>query len=390
MKIKIHQPLSIHELGKRANQEDSIYPEADEATEQNRLFVLCDGMGGHEHGEVASSAVCKSFSKFLQSYFKKSASIDDEILQNALAYAYKELDKLAIAGDARQMGTTLALLCFHKDGCTAMHIGDSRIYHLRPSVHTLLYKSRDHSLAYDLYQTGELSYEDMKNFPQKNVITRAMIAGDRNHPKADLVHITDILPGDYFYICSDGMLEQMEDEELLEIFSSDKSDEEKRDLLMAATAENRDNHSAYIVHIEDVEHDDSDASLVNEEPKTKCNAINIKPDVVEVNHTADVVENPLKDVSAVGTPPPLPEHIVKVMHYKQKTKRIWFIAFITLVIVLAVGMFGYGYLAKHESIFTKGIKSVSKQIEGDTAEEKAITPSPKDNEKEDTIKKDKK
>lgn len=358
MKIKIYQPLSIHELGKRANQEDSIYPKEGEATDQNCLFVLCDGMGGHEHGEVASSSVCKSFSNFLQSYLKKSASIDDEVLQNALAYAYKELDKLAIVGDARQMGTTLALLCFHKDGCTAMHIGDSRIYHFRPSVHTLLYKSRDHSLAYDLYQVGELSYEDMKTFPQKNVITRAMIAGDRNHPKADLVHIIDILPGDYFYICSDGMLEQMEDEELLEIFSSDKSDEEKRELLIAATAENRDNHSAYIVHVEKVEHDDSDASLVNEEPKTKCNAINIKPDVKEVNHTADVevVENPPKDVSAVGTPPPLPEHIVKVMHYKQKTKRIWFIAFITLVIVLLWECSGMGLSNKARKHFYKKYK----------------------------------
>lgn len=371
MNITIYQPLAIHELGKRANQEDCVYPKQDEATEQSRLFILCDGMGGHEHGEVASSSVCKSFSEYLQVFLKRSASITDEVLQEALAYAYEELDKLAIAGDSRQMGTTLTLLCFHKDGCTAMHIGDSRIYHLRPSTHTLLYKSRDHSLAYDLYQAGELSYEEMRTFPQKNVITRAMIAGDRNHPKADLVRITDIQPNDYFYICSDGMLEQMDDEELLQIFSSDKTDEEKRDLLIAATTENRDNHSAYIVHIQDVE--------------------------VEVNHTVDVevVEEPRTDVMAVGTPPPLPEDVIEEMSQKQKLKRIWFIGFIALIIVLAGGMFGYGHFseqrAEQEKVLdSQRVKSGLKQVERDTASSDPKTSCRNDKEKEDTIKKNKK
>lgn len=226
MRFKIYQPLAIHELGKRANQEDSIYPIEGKATENDRLFLLCDGMGGHEHGEVASQSICKSLSSFLLQHAVASEGLEDKLLSDALAYAYEELDKLAIAGDTRQMGTTLTLLYFHSKGCTAAHIGDSRIYHLRPSSHTILYKSRDHSLVYDLYQAGELTYEEMKTFPQKNVITRAMIAGDRNHPKPDVIHISDIQPGDYFYICSDGMLEQMEDEELLDVFSANVRDEE--------------------------------------------------------------------------------------------------------------------------------------------------------------------
>lgn len=352
MKIKIHQPLSIHELGKRANQEDNIWPDADKATEENRLFILCDGMGGHEHGEVASMSVCQSMSSFLQPYLKKAASIDDEVLLNALTYAYGELDKLAIKGDTRQMGTTLVMLCFHNKGCTAMHIGDSRIYHLRPSTHTLLYKSRDHSLAYDLYQAGELSYEEIKTFPQKNVITRAMIAGDRNHPKADIVHITDIQPGDYFYICSDGMLEQMDDEELLQIFSIDKSDEEKRNMLTAVTKANRDNHSAYIVHIKEVVHEETDVTLVNEEPAAKCNAINIKPDVIEVKHTADVeiVDNTTKQTLPIGTPPPLHKHKWETMWLKLKTRRTWIFAIIALLaIVFTGGILGYGYLSKNKA-----------------------------------------
>ena len=344
MRIKIYQPLAIHELGKRANQEDSIYPIEGNATEDDRLFLLCDGMGGHEHGEVASQSICKSLSSFLSQHAVASEGLEDKLLSDALAYAYEELDKLAIAGDTRQMGTTLTLLYFHSNGCTAAHIGDSRIYHLRPSSHTILYKSRDHSLVYDLYQAGELTYEEMKTFPQKNVITRAMIAGDRNHPKPDVIHISDIQPGDYFYICSDGMLEQMEDEELLDVFSANVSDEEKRQILISETSDNKDNHSAYIVHIKEVSHDEADVSLVNEEPTAKCNALNIKPDLEEVTASPDV-----EIVKPAGTPPPVPDSVIVAMDNKQKRKKFLFVAFMAIVVLAVVGMFGYGYYSKHKA-----------------------------------------
>lgn len=344
MRIKIYQPLAIHELGKRANQEDNIYPIEGKATENDRLFLLCDGMGGHEHGEVASQSICKSLSSFLLQHAVASEGLEDKLLSDALVYAYEELDKQAIAGDTRQMGTTLTLLYFHSNGCTAAHIGDSRIYHLRPSSHTILYKSRDHSLVYDLYQAGELTYEEMKTFPQKNVITRAMIAGDRNHPKPDVIHISDIQPDDYFYICSDGMLEQMEDEELLDVFSANVRDEEKRQMLISETSENKDNHSAYIVHIKEVSHDVADVSLVNEEPTAKCNALNIKPDVEEVTASPDV-----EVVKPAGTPPSIPDSVVVDLVNKQKRKKLLFVAFMAIVVLAVVGMFGYGYYSKHQA-----------------------------------------
>lgn len=374
MKIKIYQPLAIHELGKRANQEDCIYPIEGKATENDRLFLLCDGMGGHEHGEVASQSICKSLSSFLLQHAVASEGLEDKLLSDALAYAYEELDKLAIAGDSRQMGTTLTLLYFHSNGCTAAHIGDSRIYHLRPSSHTILYKSRDHSLVYDLYQAGELTYEEMKTFPQKNVITRAMIAGDRNHPKPDVIHISDIQPGDYFYICSDGMLEQMEDEELLDVFVANVRDEEKRQMLISGTSDNKDNHSAYIVHIKEVSHDEADVSLVNEEPTAKCNALNIKPDLEEVTASPDV-----EIVKPAGTPPPVPDSVIVAMENKQKRKKSLFMVFVALVVLAAVGMAGYGYYSKHkaeaalqDSIVTVKELNSQQKIETDTTKQDSI------------------
>ena len=376
MRIKIYQPLAIHELGKRANQEDSIYPIEGKATENDRLFLLCDGMGGHEHGEVASQSICKSLSSFLLQHAVASEGLEeDKLLSDALAYSYEELDKLAIAGDSRQMGTTLTLLYFHSNGCTTAHIGDSRIYHLRPSSHTILYKSRDHSLVYDLYQAGELTYEEMKTFPQKNVITRAMIAGDRNHPKPDVIHISDIQPGDYFCICSDGMLEQMEDEELLDVFSANVSDEEKRQILISETSDNKDNHSAYIVHIKEVSHDEADVSLVNEEPTAKCNALNIKPDVEEVTASPDV-----EVVKPAGTPP-VPDSVVVDWVNKQKRKKSLFMAFVALVVLAAVGMAGFGYYSKHKAEAALQDSLLEDSIVTDTTIQDSINQDTKKNER---------
>lgn len=289
MKISIYTPLSIHEIGQRANQEDAI------AQWDNRLFVLCDGMGGHEKGEVASQTVCQSLVKWFEQDIKDDSFTDDQ-LREALEYAYTELDKFD-DGCTRKMGTTLTLLYLHAQGITAAHIGDSRIYHIRPDV-GVLYQSRDHSLVFDLFQAGEITYEEMAIYPQKNIITRAMQPGEENRMRPDIIHVTDIQPGDYFYMCSDGMLEQMGNDELTGLISSDASDEEKRNQLIAATADNQDNHSAWLIHIKDIVLEEGDEILVNEEPTARCNALNIIPKVVTANEDDVVI---VKDVKMTRT-----------------------------------------------------------------------------------------
>ena len=281
MNCKIYPPLSIHEIGHRPNQEDSI------AQWDNRLFVLCDGMGGHEKGEVASQTVCQSLVKWFEEHINPDDPFTDNQLRNALEYAYAELDKYA-DGNPRQMGTTLTLLYIHRQGVTAAHIGDSRIYHIRPQRSSplgrlgggLLYQSRDHSLVFDLFQAGEITYEEMATYPQKNIVTRAMTPGEDNRMRPDIIHITDILPDDYFYMCSDGMLEQMDNNQLVSLLSSKLTDEDKRDQFVKLTKDNQDNHSAWILHIEDVFKDKGDDQLENEEPNSRYNAINILPQSV--------------------------------------------------------------------------------------------------------------
>ena len=322
MRISLYPPLSINEIGQRSNQEDSIIQW------NNRLFVLCDGMGGHEKGEVASQSVCKSLVKWFGENIKDDSFSDDQ-LREAIEYAYQQLDQYA-DGNLKQMGTTLTLLYKYKQGITAAHIGDSRIYHIRPGV-GVLYQSRDHSLVFDLFQAGEISYEEMQNFTQKNVITRAMTPGLENRHRADIIHITDIQSGDYFYMCSDGMLEQMSNDELLTLLSSDATDEEKQKRLIEATVNNQDNHSAWLIHIKEVVEEEGDKALGNEESTSRCNALNIIP---ADNGEFDVQIINEDDVVVVSEPPTPKKKQIPFLKWIK-----WIIAAILCLVLLVAACF---------------------------------------------------
>lgn len=253
----ILKAASVSEIGQRQNQEDSIYPLLGNVNDSDRLFILCDGMGGHEGGEVASSTVCASMSEYLNERCDAEGSFRKVDFDHALSVAYDALDARDNGG-AKKMGTTMTFLKFHSKGCMVAHIGDSRIYHIRPSASgedRIRYVSYDHSLINDLVASGQMTPEEAKNSNQKNVITRAMQPGLNPRPKADVYNIEDIRPGDCFYMCTDGMLERMDDMELADILSEPGSVEAKLQEIVSRTAENRDNHTAHLIEVEDVIND---------------------------------------------------------------------------------------------------------------------------------------
>lgn len=255
MKFKL-TPYNLQELGQRQNQEDSLFPGIGQQTANDRLFILCDGMGGHEKGEVASATVCETMSNCILSRWNPNEPLSDGLLQQAIEEAYDALDAKD-NGEEKKMGTTMTFVCFHADGVTVAHIGDSRVYQLRPATRKeparIVFKTRDHSLVNDLIDIGEITEEEAKNHPQKNVITRAMQPCQERRAKASISHLTDIREGDYFYMCSDGMLEQTTDENLLFIIANPKkSDKEKIGMLREVTKENKDNHTAHLIYINKV------------------------------------------------------------------------------------------------------------------------------------------
>jgi len=256
MKFKL-TPYNLQELGQRQNQEDSLFPGIGHQTANDRLFILCDGMGGHEKGEVASATVCETMSNCILSRWSPNEPLSDGLLQQAIEEAYDALDAKD-NGEEKKMGTTMTFVCFHADGVTVAHIGDSRVYQLRPATKKeparIVFKTRDHSLVNDLIDIGEITEEEAKNHPQKNVITRAMQPCQERRAKASIAHLTDIQEGDYFYMCSDGMLEQSTDDNILNIITKkDAKNEQKVEMLRNVTEDNKDNHTAHLIYVNKVE-----------------------------------------------------------------------------------------------------------------------------------------
>lgn len=287
MKYKI-KAYSICEFGHRKDasgnphQEDSIFPAPDKLNETDRTFILCDGMGGHDAGEVASNTVCEVMGNAILNDGHDSEGIfSDEDFENALEDAFDALDEKQRQKEERgvansekgRMGTTMTFLKLHNEGATVAHIGDSRVYHIRPGKDgestKILFQTEDHSLINDLIKVGELTREEARRSNQRNVITRAMQPDMERRPEADIKHIADIRSGDYFFLCSDGMLEEEDMEDgvsLRNIFSEmGGTDNRKINILREATKENRDNHTAIIVHIEDV---------IGEEKEIKSKKVN--------------------------------------------------------------------------------------------------------------------
>lgn len=266
MKYKL-TVYSIWEYGQRKDpegnphQEDCTFPLPEDLKDSDRTFILCDGMGGHDAGEVASATVCEAMgNNILNDGHDAEGVFTDDDLKNALDAAFSALDEKD-SGAEKKMGTTMTFLKLHNNGATIAHMGDSRVYQIRPGDTgedtQILFETEDHSLLNDLIKINELTKEEARNSKQKNVITRAMQPNLERKPNADVKHITDIKAGDFFYMCSDGMLEQedMESgESLKNIFSNAISSvDEKVRILTAATKHNRDNHTALIIHIEEVE-----------------------------------------------------------------------------------------------------------------------------------------
>ena len=265
MKITIRQPLGFSEIGRKDNQEDCVYPAFKNVSAKNHFFVLCDGMGGHENGEVASATVCEAFGKYFETNQPEDGVMTPDLFKQALDYTYNELD-MQDSGGLKKMGTTMTCLYLHKNGYLVAHIGDSRIYHVRPNT-GIVYQSSDHSLVNDLLRAGELTEEEAVNFPQKNVITRAMQPNLERRHKADIYSFSDIQKGDYFFLCSDGVLEQLTNDKLCAILSDKNlSDNQKLDSIkQVCDGKTKDNYTCYLIPIDDVVVEKDDVKDVNED-----------------------------------------------------------------------------------------------------------------------------
>ncbi|HTQ10063.1 MAG TPA: protein phosphatase 2C domain-containing protein [Fimbriimonadaceae bacterium] len=205
------------DLGRvRENNEDKFeyFMPEDAATLASRgqIFLVCDGMGGHAAGQIASELTAKTF---IDVYLHHPAADPSVAMLAGVAAANRFVCDVGRAIPARRgMGTTLSGLILLQDRAYTVQVGDSRIYRLRQGE--LLLMTRDHTWIDEQIRAGVLTPEEAENHPYKHVLTRAV--GTEGEVIPD-VELHDLKPGDLFVLCSDGVMNHVTDERIGEIMS---------------------------------------------------------------------------------------------------------------------------------------------------------------------------
>ena len=177
------------------------------------LVVVCDGMGGARSGNIASSMAVEVFLGEVKRSVRSNMKPEkiDAMLCSALELANKAVfEQSQLSEEYQGMGTTLVAALFQKDKLTVANVGDSRAYLL--NVEGVECITTDHSLVELMVQRGELTRETAKTFPGKNLITRAV--GTESAVECDLYHL-QLRKGDNVLLCSDGLSNQLSDQEML-------------------------------------------------------------------------------------------------------------------------------------------------------------------------------
>lgn len=251
MRVVLNQSYAFCQKGQREYQEDSRWPDTDLPTLSQRFFIVCDGVGGCEQGDVASSTVCKAMAKSLEDMdFSKNFTLND--FSQAIDKAFDALDTKADDSNC-DMATTMVFVCFHAGGCTMAHIGDSRIYQYRKNE-GIIYRSDDHSLVNSLVHNGNLSPVEADSHPKNNVITRYMspVNEDEERWETTMVTTEDVKPDDIFILCSDGVNSCITDNLLIEILNSEMSNEDKTKQIAAECLYSTDNNTCIIIPVKEV------------------------------------------------------------------------------------------------------------------------------------------
>ncbi len=262
---------------KRDHNEDALLLEPELG-----LFVVCDGMGGHAAGEVASAHAVKTVQRVLAEHKglidearAENAESRDRlvtVVEMAVNTACSEIFSMATTDHGKAgMGTTLVMVLVVGGKGLMAHVGDSRLYMVRSGqIHQL---SEDHSYTSELVKRGKMSREQARTSPYANVITRAV--GIQKNVQVDTL-MFDIIPGDTFLLCSDGLHGYFDDpNDLADALS--QSDHEKIPDALITTANTRggkDNITALIMR---AVADEGDKAL----EEARATEINLKLDTLK-------------------------------------------------------------------------------------------------------------
>ncbi len=220
----------------RSNNQDAFAPDNDDSAAGPVVIAIADGMGGHVGGEVASrTAIAAAI-----------AETDGEPVQRVERADQAVIEAMVADPSLQGMGTTLTLALLTAEGTARIaHVGDSRAYLLRDGE--LRQLTDDHSVVGELVRAGLLTPEEARHHPRRNLVTRSVGMGDVS---VDLVE-EDLLPGDRLLLCSDGLTDMVDDDDITRLLGEGGAPSEAAwDLIDAANAAGgRDNTTVAVVDV---------------------------------------------------------------------------------------------------------------------------------------------
>ena len=235
--------FAITDVGKRRElNEDYIYTSEKMIGNLSNLFIVADGMGGHNAGDYASKHTVEKVVETVEE-LKNEWDIE-EIIQEAIYRANaciyeKSREDMSLRG----MGTTLVVAAIKNQEVTVANIGDSRMYVVNRDITQI---TKDHSLVEEMVTMGGLDKEAARNHPDKNIITRAI--GVKEFVLADFFEVK-LEKEDKILLCTDGLTNMLKDDEIHHIIQSNEDVEAAARALIAAANENggRDNIAVVLI-----------------------------------------------------------------------------------------------------------------------------------------------
>lgn len=207
---------------------------------KNQLFVVADGMGGHQAGEIASAIAVTTI---LSMDFENQ--IETELEQAILKANDAILQEVAQHPEWSGMGTTVAAMVIRDQTVYIAHVGDSRIYHFTDG--RLVQLTKDHSLVAELVKNGEISENEAKFHPQRNILTQAL--GSRGEVKIEFQSLP-LKAGEKFLLCSDGLSNVVDEPTMAAILQINEEPQVLAEKLVACANDNGGSDNITVIVVE--------------------------------------------------------------------------------------------------------------------------------------------
>ena len=234
--------FSITDIGKKRKlNQDYVFSSDTRIGNLSNVFIVADGMGGHNAGDYASRFTVETMVEEIEKSFEQSPV---KILENAIKTANRKLrEKASEDPSLFGMGTTVVAATVLGRYLQVANVGDSRLYVINDKITQI---TRDHSLVEEMVRMGEIKREQARTHPDKNIITRAL--GVEEKLDVDFFNVR-LDPGDIVLLCSDGLTNMIEDEEIRMILQGQRDLVEKAESLVDAANDNggKDNIAVVLV-----------------------------------------------------------------------------------------------------------------------------------------------